>query len=124
MSLEQLLESVRTGEWNGRQRETGSCFAAPAAMFFGGRRALRQEVGNGAAFPSDKLRVALANAIANLRILKFQLIPKLVGSHDVHDGDAVLLKDEILAIEPDALDDSAKIDTGFGYGYAVDRGSS
>jgi hypothetical protein len=97
---------------------------AGAAMLLGGRSALRQEVGNWAAVPSDKFRVALANVAADLGILKFQVVLKLVGAHDAHDGNAVLLQDEILAIQVirTRLSDSAKIDTGFGYGYAIDRG--
>jgi hypothetical protein len=65
--------------------------------------------------------VALANVLADLGILEFQLVLKLIGAHDAHDRDAVLLQDEILAIKVHTFDDSAKIDAGFGYGYAIDR---
>jgi len=91
-------------------------------MLFGGRCALRQEVGNGAAFPGDKFCVALANVLTDLGVLKFQVVLKLVGAHDANDRNAVFLQDEILAIQADTFDDRPKIDAGFGYGYAIDQG--
>jgi hypothetical protein len=67
-------------------------------MRFGGRRALRQKVGNRAALAGGKFCVALANVLADLGILEFQVVLKLVGAHDAHDGNAVFLQDEILAV--------------------------
>jgi hypothetical protein len=66
-------------------------------MLFGGRCALREEVGNRAAFPGDKFRATFTNVLADLGILEFQVVLKLVRAHDAHDGDAVFLQDEILA---------------------------
>jgi len=45
-----------------------------------------------------------------LGVLKFQVILQIVHVHDAHDGDAIFLQNEILAIHVSPPDDLPEVD--------------
>jgi len=66
------------------------------------------------ALPGQILLVALFDMGANLGVLEFEVVLKLIDVHEASDWDAVLFEDDVFLVEMDPLDQGAKIDAGFG----------
>jgi hypothetical protein len=88
-------------------------------QLFGGVPPLRQKFSRVTRFAASVLQVASSDLVLEAGVLLFQVVLQILHVHEPDDRDAILLKNEILAVHVGATDHLPQIDSGFGERNAI-----